>query len=71
MENISFEDALKRIEEIVKELESNQVSLESSVDLFQEGITLSKLCSNKLENIEKKVAKIAVNGNLEDLDFEV
>lgn len=70
MENMTFEQALQRIDEIVKSLESNQTSLDNSVALFQEGIELSKYCSNKLENIEQKVSKILVDGKLEDLTIE-
>lgn len=70
MENITFEEAMKRLEEIVAALEKNQVSLEKSVDLFQEGIKLSKICNDKLNNIEDKVAKILVDDKLEDLEIE-
>ena len=70
MENITFEEAMKRLEEIVAALETNQVSLEKSVDLFQEGIKLSKICNDKLNNIEDKVAKILVDDKLEDLEIE-
>ena len=61
MDNITFEQAMKRLEEIIKELEDNQTSLENSVELFQEGIKLSKICSDKLAGIENKVAKILVD----------
>ena len=70
MENISFEQAMNRLEEIVSALENNQISLEKSVELFQEGIQLTKLCNDKLEGIENKVAKILVDGKLEDLNLE-
>ena len=70
MENITFEEAMKRLEEIVAALENNQVSLEKSLDLFQEGIKLSKICNDKLNNIEDKVAKILVDDKLEDLEIE-
>ena len=70
MENITFEEAMKRLEEIVAALENNQVSLEKSVDFFQEGIKLSKICNDKLNNIEDKVAKILVDDKLEDLEIE-
>lgn len=70
MENITFEEAMKRLEEIVAALENNQVSLEKSVDLFQEGIKLSKICNDKLNNIEDKVAKNLVDDKLEDLEIE-
>ena len=70
MENITFEQAINRLEEIVSALENNQISLEKSVELFQEGIQLTKLCNDKLEGIENKVAKILVDGKLEDLNLE-
>ena len=70
MENITFEQAMNRLEEIVSALENNQISLEKSVELFQEGIQLTKLCNDKLEGIENKVAKILVDGKLEVLNLE-
>ena len=70
MDNITFEQAMSRSEEIIAALENNQISLEKSVDLFQEGIKLSKICSDKLAGIEDKVAKILVDGKLEDLKIE-
>ena len=70
MDNITFEQAMSRLEEIIAALENNQISLEKSVDLFQEGIKLSKICSDKFAGIEDKVAKILVDGKLEDLKIE-
>ena len=70
MDNITFEQAMSRLEEIIAALENNQISLEKSVDLFQEGIKLSKICSDKLAGIEDKVANILVDGKLEDLKIE-
>ena len=70
MDNKTFEQAMSRLEEIIAALENNQISLEKSVDLFQEGIKLSKICSDKLAGIEDKVAKILVDGKLEDLKIE-
>ena len=70
MDNITFEQAMSRLEEIIAALENNQISLEKSVDLFQEGIKLSKICRDKLAGIEDKVAKILVDGKLEDLKIE-
>ena len=59
MDNITFEQAMSRLEEIIAALENNQISLEKSVDLFQEGIKLSKICSDKLAGIEDKVANLS------------
>lgn len=54
-ENISFELALKRLEEIAGLLESNDTSLEDSMALFEEGIKLSKECSDILGSAKQKI----------------
>ena len=71
MENMTFEQAIKRLEEIVNLLENNQTSLDESVELFQEGVQLSQYCSKKLGNVENKVSKILINGQLEGFNIEV
>ena len=50
-----FETALKRLEEIVKKLESGDLTLDSSLELFEEGIGLSRLCHEKLGQAERRV----------------
>jgi exodeoxyribonuclease VII small subunit len=50
-----FEDALDKLEKIVSKLEGGEISLEESLKLFEEGIKLSRFCSQKLEEAEKKV----------------
>ena len=71
MEKMTFEQAIKRLEEIVDLLENNETSLDDSVELFQEGVQLSQYCSKKLGNVENKVCKILIDGQLEDFDVEV
>ena len=71
MEKMTFEQAIKRLEEIVNLLENNETSLDDSVELFQEGVQLSQYCSTKLGNVENKVSKILIDGQLEDFDVEV
>ena len=71
MEKMTFEQAIKRLEEIVDLLENNETSLDDSVELFQEGVQLSQYCSIKLGNVENKVYKILIDGHLEDFDVEV
>lgn len=51
----TFEDNLKRLEEIVKILDSGECSLDDSIKLFEEGIALSKLCNTTLENAKQKI----------------
>ena len=58
---IKFEDAFGKLENIVKKLEEGNLSLEESMKLFEEGINLSKVCALKLEDAEKKV-EILIRG---------
>jgi exodeoxyribonuclease VII small subunit len=52
---VSFEAALKELEGIVKQLETGEAKLEESLQLFERGIRLSRFCSQKLEEAEKKI----------------
>ncbi len=52
---ISYEAAVKRLEEIVRQLEDEEIPLEESLALFQEGIKLSRHCREKLAEIEYRV----------------
>ncbi|BBH21105.1 exodeoxyribonuclease 7 small subunit [Paenibacillus baekrokdamisoli] len=52
---ISFEEAIEKLESIVSKLESGDVPLEAAIDLFQEGMQLSQLCGDKLEQVERKI----------------
>lgn len=70
-ENINFEDAMKKLEEIANELEKNDLDLDSSVLKFEEGMKLSKQCSEMLEQAEKKISVlIKTDEGLEEKDFE-
>ncbi len=63
----SFEANLKRLEDISLLLESNNLKLEDAITLFEEGITLSKLCVDKLKDAELKVTKL--KKKLEDISL--
>lgn len=56
----SFEEQIEQLENIVKELEKGELSLENSVSKFEEGIKISKECNKMLEEAEKKIT-ILVN----------
>lgn len=51
----SFEAALKRLEQIVKQLENGDLALDTALKLFEEGIELSRQCQKQLEEAESKV----------------
>ncbi|MCX5668227.1 MAG: exodeoxyribonuclease VII small subunit [Candidatus Omnitrophica bacterium] len=55
MAEIKFEDALKKLEKIVEDLEGGNLSLDDALGRYEEGIKLSKLCAKRLELAKKKV----------------
>lgn len=57
-ERIDFEQALGELERIVKELESGNLSLERSLELFERGVKLARVCKEKLAAAELKVNKL-------------
>lgn len=61
LNKLSFEDAMKRLEEIINSLESGEVKLEDAIELYTEGIKLQEYCENKLNNAKLKVEKIVKN----------
>ena len=54
MEELTFEQAMARLDEIVAILEKNSVSMEESLKLFEEGLILAKKCDTQLKEFEKK-----------------
>lgn len=65
-EKQSFEEALIRLEEVVRELEGNQLPLDLALELFAEGINLSKYCNSCLEQAEQKIQLLMADGELKD-----
>jgi exodeoxyribonuclease VII small subunit len=53
--NLSFEKALERLQEIVSELEDPEKGLEASLELFEEGVALSRFCRSRIDEIQKRV----------------
>jgi len=53
-----FEKAFQQLEKIVQRLESEELPLDESLQLFEEGIRLSRFCNSKLEEVEKKIELI-------------
>jgi exodeoxyribonuclease VII small subunit len=58
-----FEDALQDLENIVHRLEDGNLSLDESLALFEEGIKLSRLCAQRLDEAEKKIEILLKNEN--------
>lgn len=68
----SFEAGLRRLEEIVRRLESGDLPLEEALALFEEGTALAKSSSRLLDTAELQVAKLTkrADGTLEETEFE-
>ena len=67
---VSFEDALSQLEEVVHRMETGESPLESLVENYQSGVRLLKLCRSKIERAEMKVKEVTdQDGELELRDF--
>ena len=58
--DLSFEDALKRLEAIVHRLESGEASLDESIKLYAEGDQLRKQCETRLQDAQARIEKISL-----------
>ena len=69
--DMKFEEAMARLEEIVRSLESGSAPLDKSLELFEEGVALVKMCNSKLDNVEQRIKILAKNedGELCEKDF--
>lgn len=55
---LTFEQAMEQLESIVEKLEEGDVPLEEAISFYKEGMELSKLCHDKLKNVETQLAEI-------------
>ncbi len=58
-----FESALKSLEEIVSQLEGGDLALDRALELFEEGVKISRFCNAKLEEAERKVEMLTRGGD--------
>jgi exodeoxyribonuclease VII small subunit len=61
MAEMKFEDALKKLEKIIEEMEQGDLSLDEALKKYQEGLELSRVCSQRLENAKKKIDVLTKN----------
>ena len=69
-ENITFEEALAKLQNAVNKLENGEIKLDEEFEMFEQGIKYARICEEKLTNIENKVSKILKDGKLEDFKVE-
>ena len=58
MGEIKFEKAIQRLEKIVEDLETGEMDIDKSLEIFEEGIKMSRVCSKKLSEAEAKIEKL-------------
>lgn len=66
--NITFEQALARLEEIVRMLESGSAPLDKSLEYFEEGVRLVKMCNVQLDNVEQRIKILSKNDSGEMIE---
>lgn len=70
-QELSFEEAMKELESLVEKLEEGDVPLERAITYYQDGMKLSKLCNDKLKNVQEKMTTIMnEQGDLEPFHVE-
>jgi exodeoxyribonuclease VII small subunit len=67
-QELKFEEALARLEEIVRSLEQGETSLEETLLLFEEGVKLARFCNQKLDEAEAKIEIMIDEGQIETLE---
>ncbi|MCM3586386.1 exodeoxyribonuclease VII small subunit [Mesobacillus maritimus] len=67
---LTFEEAMEKLEVIVEKLEEGDVPLEEAISFYKEGMELSKLCHNKLKHVEGQLTKILTDDG-QTVDFVI
>ncbi len=68
----TFETAMKQLEQIAQELEAGELSLEAAMKKFEEGIQLSRFCSKKLDETERRISLLlqSSDGTVQEVPFD-
>ena len=69
-DELSFEETLEELENLVQRMESGDLGLEDSLKAFERGIKLTRACQDALKEAELKVQTLTESGELEDLDVD-
>lgn len=68
---MNFEEKMKKLEEIINDLEKDEVNLEDSINKYTEAMKLIKECDESLKQAEEKISKIVVeDGSLKNFEIE-
>jgi exodeoxyribonuclease VII small subunit len=69
-EDIKLEAAMKRLDEVVRALDSDGLELEESLKLYEEGVGLVRICHEKLSEAERRITALRVNNDGELVEDE-
>ena len=61
--DLTFEENLKKLEDIIDQLESGEIDLEKSVELYEKGMIFKNNCETKLKKVELQIKKIKIENN--------
>lgn len=72
IENMDLESAMKRLDAVVNELSGQNVKLEDSLALYEEGVALVRYCNSKLEGVERKIEALRMteDGEIVKVPFD-
>jgi len=65
---MTIEETFAKIEETIERLEQEDIALEDAFTAYSEGMKLLKDCNDQIDKVEKKVLKLAADGNLTEMD---
>ena len=66
-EELTLDEMLRMLDGHIEKLESDEISLEQSFKVYEEGMKLLKECSDKIDRVEKKVLELNSEGNLQEM----
>ena len=66
-EEITLDEMMQILDEHIQQLESNDISLEESFQVYEKGMKLLKECSDKIDRVEKKVLELNADGSLQEM----
>ena len=73
LKDLSFEEAIAQLENIVRELESGRIKLDDAVTAYEKAVFLKQLCENKLQSAQLKIEKIELSpqGEISTSEFVI
>ncbi|MBR6771359.1 MAG: exodeoxyribonuclease VII small subunit [Lachnospiraceae bacterium] len=65
-QELTLEEAFEKLEETVEKLEAEEITLEESFQIYQQGMKILKYCNDKIDRVEKRVLRINEDGDIDE-----